>query len=309
MQRFADTREFQVSLLQVIRNASQPNPSRFVLAEQLESMAKRLGAGKPRKKKQPVPAPAPVIKNIGQEEAKRLESLMFQISDSLSDVKREIGYVGDAIETLQSDAKMDERTLTNDEIQEAWYPDKYFASQILDPLRKGVDYLADMLEDHTRITHEDDLARAVRDFVKSLPKEGTWPKGKGEKHFHDVIQALETAHSKVPSGLTKSSDLGKLRQCFEAIADVVKLVSGKSVSVPKIPNALDDEDPRQLGFGFAASRRVANATELVQRLDEIWRLASEEHPSRRELAAALYTTAQALRPRADGRQSRRERFR
>lgn len=155
--------------------------------------------------------------------------------------------------------------------------------------------MAKVLEDNAPITQEEDLARAVRDFSKRIPHDGTWPKDGDAKLFDDVAKALAEAQALVPKHLSKPSELGALRKTFDAIAKAIKLMTGKAIQVPKIPNALEENDPRQLGFGFSASTRIASPAHAKERLDAIWRLASQGHPRRQELAEALYATAQALR--------------
>lgn len=298
MRLFANTQELRTALLGVITDAQQPKPSRQALAAQLESIADKLGAGKPRKRK---PALKPVtprqVTNVGVEERKALEYVKFSLQDALEDIKREVELIHDNLEDLKADAKEDERELSKEELDAVWWEkSKYFGETLLDHLKKGLDSLAMRLEDHAPVTQEKELADAVQGFVKKLPKDaGDWPEGKGQKLFDDVHKAIAAAATKVPVALTKPSELAALRTVLENIAEVVKLISGKSIAVPKIPNALDPEDPRQLGFGFSASRRIASPHGLKVELDAIWRLASAQHPSRAELAEALYATASAVR--------------
>jgi hypothetical protein len=148
---------------------------------------------------------------------------------------------------------MDEREVTKEEVEEKWNPPNSFADTINDFFKKGLEHLVSRLEDHAPITQEVELFKAVQAFLNKLPKDaGEWPEGKGEKLFKDVESAITEAVVKIPTGLSKPSELGKLRQTLEAIADAMKLMTGKSIQVPKIPNALDPADPRQLGFGFTA---------------------------------------------------------
>lgn len=296
MALFANTREFKVALLGVIRQTNQPRVSRRVLAAELESIADKLGAGKPRKKKpalKPVVTPRQVT-NVGQEERKALEYVKFSLQDALQDLKREVEMIHDNVEDIEADAKEDEREPSKEDLDAAWWEkSKYFGDTLLDNFRKGLETLASRLEDHAPITQEKELADAVQGFVKKLPKDpGDWPEGKGQKLFDEIHKAIAAAAAKVPVALTKPSELAALRTVLENIAEAVKLFSGKSIPVPKIPNALDPEDPRQLGFGFTASSPL----QARAWLDYIWKMASEPHPSRAELAEALYATASAIRP-------------
>jgi hypothetical protein len=306
--RIANTRDFQVALLQVIRHANQPHPSRGAIAERLESLGERLGARKApakepkapgsrlRKKKDAPPIGRQVLVNIAQKEAQQLDYLKMTLAGAVSEVKKEVKEIREGIERLQEDAKLDDKELSKADVDEKWAANDYFSGMLLDSIINAVDFLAGTLEDHENITQETELAKAVRDFQKKIPDEGTWPKGKGEKQFNEVIKALSSAAAMVPTGLSKPSELTKLREVFEGIADIAKLMTGKSVSVPKIPKALDPEDPRQLGFGFSASsRRIASTAELKGQLDAIWQASSEPHPSRQALGAALFNIASSLR--------------
>lgn len=304
MLHFANTRDFKVALSGVIRHAGQPNPSRYTLAAEIESLAEKLGAvkapGSRSRKKKPDAAPPvqrQVLVNIAQKEADRLSFLKIMLDGAVSDLKREVQDIRQGLDTFEVEAEDNGEPLDKAKIEAKWSPGEFFAGQILDPIIKAVDYLADTLEEHESITQETDLTQAVRAFKKKIPDEGKWPKGKGEEHFTDVIKAFNSAASKVPTGLTKASDLGKLRQTFEFIVDAIKLMTGKSIQVPKIPKALEPDDPRQLGFGFTASR-IANTDDLKTRLASIWQTASEDHPSRHSLGDALLAVAHGLRRRS-----------
>lgn len=306
MQLFASTRDFQVALLQVIRHAGQPNPSRHRIAERLEVLAEKLGAQKPaqpktpgsrprKKKPEPTPVGRQVLVNIAQKEADRLNFLKIMLEGAASDVKSEMKHIRRRIDTIEVDAELDGNELAKADVEAKWEPSRFFAGQILDPIIKAVDHLADTLEDHQHLTQETDLAEAVRDFKNKIPDEGNWPKGKGEEHFNEVIKAFSSAATRVPTGLSKTSELTKLRETFDLITDVVKLMTGKSIAVPKIPKAVDPEDPRQLGFGFSASRRIANSQDLTVQLDAIWQASTHPRPSRLALGAALFNVADRLR--------------
>lgn len=291
MRPFADTREFKAALLDVIRQASQPRVSRHVLAGQLETLAGKLGvAKKPRKKKPAAPPPPPqVLRNIGAEEAKVLGWLEGGLDSALHDVKREKDYAADAAADLKRE---EEVTGEKADDKNPWDPGKFFVGQVTKYLSDNVEWLARTLEEHAPVTQEDELARAVRDFFKKIPLEGTWPKDGDAKLFDDVAKALGEAKALVPKHLTKPSELGGLRKTFEAIARAIKLMTGKTIQVPKIPNALEDADPRQLGFGFTASSPM----QARLCLSYIWKMAHAQHPSRAELAEALYATARAVNP-------------
>jgi hypothetical protein len=254
MTLFANTREFKAALRDAILHASQPAPSRRELATQLEVIAGKLGA---RKKKTPAAAPPParVLHNIGAEEEKVLGWLEGGLDSALGDVKREKSYAADAVEFAE-------------EGKNPWDPGKFFVGQITKPLYENVEWVAKVLEENARITQEDDLARAVRDFSKRIPRDGTWPKDGDAKLFDDVAKALAEAQALVPKHLSKPSELGNLRKTFEAIA------KGKAIQAPKIPNALEEDDPRQLGFGFTASR----PQQARVWLDYIWKMASRAAP-------------------------------
>jgi hypothetical protein len=311
MRIFANAQDFQTALAGVIRQASRPNPSRHALAAELDAVAQKLGAGKAKAPKAPKapasrsrkkkPAEEPRVwgrqelVNIAHQEADKLSYLKMTLEGSAFDVKKEMEYIQEGIAIRKDEAKLDDKELPKADIDEMWAADGYFAGRVLDAIIKAVDYLAGMLEEHERITQETELAKAVRDFQKKIPDGGSWPEGKGEKHFNDVIKAFNSAAAKVPTGLSKPSELTKLRDAFEGIADVVKLMTGKSISVPKIPKALDPEDPRQLGFGFSASARIADAEQLKDALYVVYRMASVPNPSRAHLAEASIAIAGALR--------------
>lgn len=311
MQVFANAQDFHAALSKVIERASQPNPSRQALAAELDGIGEKLGVSKAKAPKAPKapgsrsrkkkPAEEPrvwgrqVLVNIAAKEADKLDYLKTTLEGAVYDVKKEVKEIRLGIERLEDDAKMDEKELSKADIEEKWVADNYFAGRVLDSIITAVDYLGDTLEENERITQETELAEAVRDFQKKIPDEGTWPTGKGEKHFDEVIKALNAAASKVPTALSKPSELTKLRETFEAIADVAKLMTGKSVSIPKIPKALDPEDPRQLGFGFSASARIADAGQLKDALHVIERMALRPQPSRAQLAEAVSAVSAALR--------------
>lgn len=302
MTLFANTRDFKAALKDAILHASQPAPSRRALASQLEVIADKLGA-KPRKRapskgKAPVPVRPRELVNVAQGEARALEYFGFQLDEALRDLHREQDNIKDALDMLYEDAKEDGKEVSKEDVEERWNSPNTFADTIAQNLKNGLDMLVSRLEDHAPITQEFELFEAVQAFLKKFPKDaGNWPEGKGEKLFKDVEKVITNAKTKMPTALTKPSDLGRLRQVLESIAEAMKLMTGKSFPVPKIPNALEAEDPRQLGFGFTASERVASPADLKERLHAVWRLASQGHPSRQELAEALYATARAVHPR------------
>jgi hypothetical protein len=291
--RVANSRDLQRALTTIIRATHQPRPSRAVIARQLDRLAAATRTKKAPTKKTPT---KPEVVNVSAREGAALKYLRRQVEESITEVKSMITQIRDAVETLEDNAKGEEVELSRAELDAPWdEPGKYFASYLLDPIKEGIGNLASELESNLHITREDDLAKAVMEFAKKLPKEGDWPAGKGSKHFTDVQAQLTRISEKIPEQLIKPSELGKLRECFEAVAKAVKMICGTSVAVPSIPKAPDPENPRQMGFEFTASRaRVASPADLRRRLERIMIRASWPNPSREVLAKALQHVADGL---------------
>ena len=68
------------------------------------------------------------------------------------------------------------------------------------------------------------------------------------------MAAQNKARELAPLSLPGPGSLAKLQKCFDEIALGANLLfDEKSIKAPKIPKALEPDDPRQLGFGFTAS--------------------------------------------------------
>jgi hypothetical protein len=206
---------------------------------------------KSRSKVQPTnPVLRQTLINIAELEERALKSLDSGLEFAKWEIEREAKECKVQAQEYEQDTKQDGVKLDQSKLLERWVPGDYFAGQVFRHLSDGVESLKRTVENNAKITEEYALAKAVAAFHKAIPKEGSWVLGEGEKPFQDALEAIAVARYLVPKGLTKRSDLAKLRDCFESISDVVKAMTGKAVAVPSVPNALDPEDPRQMTFDF-----------------------------------------------------------
>ena len=126
--------------------------------------------------------------------------------------------------------------------------------EIYEFIYKGLDHLADTLKVNEQVTRETDLTEVVKDFSMLFYTEKD-PR-KDPKAISKASRALYRAHADLPTSLTSPSTLGKFRDCCGLMADAINFLSMSNLKAPKIPNAMDEEDPRQLGFGFTARHYV-----------------------------------------------------
>lgn len=218
-----------------------------LIIQRVAAAAKRKAPAKKAPSKKEVSKPELV--NVGKKESDALDILRNSVGDAISDLKKEMDYVKEKISDFVEDRRDDENPeKPSDEMS---YPTGDAVSIPQGDLFKGVDHLGDVLELNERITKEFDLTKAVQAFAKQLdidkdPREDP-------KAMDKALGLLEKAEKAVPKTLTSPGTLGKLRECFEFMAQAINTLSKNSIKVPAIPNAIEPEDPRQLGFGFSAS--------------------------------------------------------
>lgn len=280
--------ELRANLKDLQRQALQQKPSRVALAQSLENLAAEVWSA-PRKrapKKPPKPVPPRELANVGKLEQEGLEHFRK--------------YIGFAIDGLANEIKkIEKRTAEN--IADEYSPedarkaaeDRIDVDEIGGDLASGLDRLALNLSTAAEVTYEEDLAEAVEAFRADVKESDDWVED--AKVLEPALATLEKAQKVLPTQLTGPGALRKLQECFDFIAEACNKLYKKRISAPKIPRALDPEDPRQLGFGFSASlARIRNPRELHAALEAIHALALQPYPSRRAVAIRLARVASAL---------------
>ena len=201
------------------------------------------------KRKTPAKAPAKhEVINAGKLEAEGLETL-----------KLYLGYVLDTFKQIEKGTAervtsymVDENVAEKDVPEKYYYPDPGYVEEVGDTLEKGIRYLLEKLQKAEEVTQETALTEAVETFWKQFNhyvdvREDTKSVEKAKPHF-------EKARELAPLSLPGPGSLAKLQKCFDEIALGANLLfDEKSIKAPKIPKALEPDDPRQLGFGFTAS--------------------------------------------------------
>ena len=221
----------------------------------LRVAAKVQAAAKRAPKKKPLPKDPRVV-NVGVDEAHALEGFGIYIKRGLVALEGEWDTIRQRVQNDKEDDDADDSVhKIQRNLEDYWSPDAYIAGDILDPIKTGLGNLAERLSEHVKITGEQKLVDAIKAFGKNLPDDGIFPKGKDDKVFKELAGLLKKAQDQVPDHLNSPGALGKLRDCFETITHVAKILTGKSLTVPQIPMAVEPVDPRQTGFGFQASYR------------------------------------------------------
>jgi hypothetical protein len=106
------------------------------------------------------------------------------------------------------------------------------------------------------------------------------------------VKKLTQALAKVPEAITGPGSLRNLQECFDLIAQVISTIGDTKVNAPKVPKALNPENPEQLGFNFTAC--IQNSKQLQKALNIVHDLASQSNPSRVVLATYLHQIADSL---------------
>lgn len=285
--------EFQSAILGLQRQASQPNPSRAVLANSLERLASEVWAAAPKKvpgkrapkKKAPKELPPPVIRNIGEEERKGLKGLSERLDSAIKLLDREYA---------------DYAKRVKDDVEDGYKKKEAEASaikyvsvvEVTGEIAQGLSSLVGPVMKNEDATEEHELAEVLEKFRDAVERNrDEWVEDADA--FEKAKALLTKAQDSVPEALTGPGALAKLQKCLDFIAKAISTYSMDDVKAPKIPNALDPEDPRQLGFGFTASV-IKNADDFQLALDMIYGMACEPNPSRQVLADQLLRVASAL---------------
>jgi len=126
-----------------------------------------------------------------------------------------------------------------------------FIGEVFKDIGRGVGSLKSALEKIENVTGEKDLTKAVETYYEEIDDfMDEWIED--EKALGSARTLLVQALDSVPAALTGPGALTQLQQCFDLIAKACAEISKGKLKVPKIPKALEPEDPRQLGFGFTA---------------------------------------------------------
>ena len=273
------------------------------VAEQWEKSNKKAAKSNPESapkkkrtkgKKRPPVTPREVV-NISQTEERALQYLKDNLYYALGNLETNRKEVEERKEQQERDRKQDlaesKRSgvppLVTDEqfkkkMEELEYPDGSLVDDMYNFIYKGLDHLATILESNEWVTREGDLTQAVKGFAKLFYTDK--PVRKEPKALSEATGALYRAHAAVPTSLSSPSTLGKLRECFELLAEATNTVSMNNLKAPKIPNALDAEDPRQLGFGFAARHYVRLAMNPERVVRHYVRLAMRKYATINDLS-------------------------
>jgi hypothetical protein len=243
-----------------------------LLTERLAAAARKRAP-----KKAPTKVPSkPVILDVVKREGVALNYLRENILSAIGTLEGGVEDAEDHIKLLEKERREDKAEaeahgkklpVSDSEfeksIEKRRYPDLSIVYDVYSSLYKGFDYLADTLETNEQVTRETELTKVVRDFSKLLNNEKD-PKD-DPKAASEAIGLLSRVKTDLPDRLTSPSTLGGFRDCCKLIADAINAISKNNLKAPKIPNALDEENPMQLGFGFNARHyiRLAMAMEAA----------------------------------------------
>jgi len=280
-----NTIELRSAIRCLQRQARQPNPSRILLASALEKLAEEVWAA-PRKKA-PKKLPPQEVKNIGKIEQDGLKSLSDHIGYAIHSIDSELHQISDRARSYITDDEYSEKEALKKAVELG-----VDVSEVISDLERGVRALGQALSKTESATGEKDLTEVVEQFEESLNKVRLdWVEAVGA--LESARTSLVKAQDFVPKALTGPGALGNLQKCFDLIGKAIDTILRDGPTVPKVPRALDPEDPRQLGFGFTAST-IKNAADLCSALDLVYHMASCSSPSRQILADQLLRVANAL---------------
>jgi hypothetical protein len=224
-----------------------------------EALVLRVAAAA-KKKKSPKKSPdtgglklKPALIDVGNTERKALVYLRDRLSDALSGVKSLSASISEKVQDRKDDGVEIE--------DEVYYPDYSTCDDLCDYAKSGLEYLANTLEENQKVTEEEELAQAVGSFAKLFgkspsPREDT-------KAVAKTLDLLSSAIELVPTDLAKVSSLNKLRDCFELLAKAVNTLTDSNIKAPKIPNALDPEDPRQMKLFASEQAKLRHLVRLA----------------------------------------------
>jgi predicted component of type VI protein secretion system len=227
----------------------------------------RAAAAKKRTPAKKNPPSKPEVLDVVQREGRALQYLKDNLAYAVKNLADEQDRINELVDTLESERKEDklraetsgQPLLVNDAQFEKELNSKKCAGisivyETYDFIYKGLDHLADTLDTNEQITRETELTKVVKDFAKLFNTEKD-PK-EDPKALSEATGALWTAQKNLPTSLTSPSTLGRFRDCCGLMADAINALSKNNIKAPKVPNAMDEEDPRQLGFGFTARHYV-----------------------------------------------------
>ena len=234
-----------------------------LLTERLAAAARKRAP-----KKAPTKVPSkPVILDVVKREGVALNYLRENVISAIGTLESGIELSEDYVRLLEKERKQDkaeaearsQKLPVSDadfekSLETKRYVDLSTVYDVYSSLHKGFDYLADTLEINEQVTRETELTKAVKDFSKLLDREKD-PK-EDPKAASEAIGLLSQVKADLPDRLTSPSTLGKFRDCCKLVVDAINAISKNNLKAPKIPNALDEENPLQLGFGFTARHYV-----------------------------------------------------
>jgi hypothetical protein len=234
-----------------------------LLTERLAAAARKRAP-----KKVPTKVPSkPVILDVVKREGVALNYLRENIISAIGTLENGVELAEDYIKLLEKERKQDKAEaeakgqklpVSDSDFEKSLetkrYTDLSTVYDVYSSLHKGFDYLADTLEINEQVTRETELTKIVKDFSKLLDREKD-PK-EDPKAASEAIGFLSQVKADLPDRLTSPSTLGKFRDCCKLVVDAINAISKNNLKAPKIPNALDEENPLQLGFGFTARHYV-----------------------------------------------------
>jgi len=235
----------------------------ILLAERVAAAARKRAP-----KKAPAKIPSkPVILDVVKREKTALQYLRDTIFSVTVSLRNEKEYIEEVVKTLEKERAGDKaeaevkgmKLLVSDTDFEKELEQKKSVSMsvvydIYNSLHKSLDYLADTLDINEQVTRETELTKAVKDFAKLFDSEKS-PKDDPEA-ISEALGLFHRVESDLPDSLTSPSKLGKFRDCCKLMADAINVLSKNNLKAPKIPKALEEENPLQLGFGFTARHYV-----------------------------------------------------
>lgn len=179
---------------------------------------------------------------------------------ALANLRKYLDYAIDSIGTeLQ---KIADRTEEN--IRDAYSKEEAYAeaishidvSDVLGNLSSGFGHLSSGLAKIEAVTEETELVKAAEAMEKAVDKAPLWKEGE-EMQLRAGRKALVDASNAVPEALTGPGALRMLQGCFKSVAKALDILVNYRFTVPNVPNALAEDDPRQLGLEFTAASSLA----------------------------------------------------
>ena len=180
-------------------------------------------------------------------------------NEALKDFK---DYIQSAVKWMDVVAKETEDRvegyMSDDGVSREDVPEKVFIprdlSDAINEIERGLGRLLTAFDLVASTTNDEDLPEAVRAFEKQVEVSGYNEPREDVKSVAKAKVLLTKAVKSVPDAITGPGSLRQLQVCFDALADAINTLIETNIKAPKVPKALDPEDPRQLSLKFASSR-------------------------------------------------------